>query len=37
MMEGDAVAHALLTAGVGPLAQEVALGTDVHRVPGMVL
>lgn len=35
-MEGDAEVHALSPNGGGPLAQQVAVGTDVDRVPWLV-
>ena len=35
-MEGDAVAHAGGVGGFGPFADEVALRSHVHRVPGLI-
>ena len=36
-MERDAQRQSHLLGGSGPLGEDVALGTDVHRVPGLVL
>ena len=36
MMEGHSIAHVILVARIHPLAQQVTLRTDIHRVPRLV-
>ena len=36
VMEGDTIVHAMLAASIGPLTQQVTLGTYVDRVPRLV-